>query len=339
VLQAVGHDAAVPTELDSLSTEFEHLNTRPALPRGAGFFYAHTMNRRTELITELASLSYGEPEAEGGEMDGDILVSYGGEVKALGNGKVGGYLVRYGTATETDREGDYFTPETDFAVSFPAPTPVYFHHGLEAKVGVKRLGQGTLTRDETGVWIEALLDLTQPEAKAAYLKVTRGEFGWSSGAAAHLVRPWKGSVRPRKIEHWPLGTDASLTSIPAEPRNVAVALKSLPLPATLDLSELSLCDGETLVSRTEALCVGASGLKAEYGRLREFALKEGRALSTARRTRIQSARDSLAALVAEFDGLLAETEPASTDADDLRRATDQLRTQMLRRSSRLTTGV
>jgi hypothetical protein len=91
----------------------------------------------------------------------------------------------------------------------------------------------------------------------------------------------------------------------------------------------SLFAGETLIARTEALCVGASGLKGEYGRLREFSVKEGRKLSNARRARVQTVRDSLGGLLAELDGLLTETEPAPRD--DAARETARLQTEFLRR--------
>ena len=59
-------------------------------------------------------------DKQGGADDGDMKalaqeIYFGGEVKALDdNGKVGGYLIRYGTDDDPDLTGDYFSKNTDF---------------------------------------------------------------------------------------------------------------------------------------------------------------------------------------------------------------------------------
>ena len=81
----------------------------------------------------------------------DALVFSGNAVKALGNGKVGGYLVLFGSADQTDLTGDYFTKATDFggAVS----SPVLWQHGMDPAVGITPVGAGPLkvwaVRDRT----------------------------------------------------------------------------------------------------------------------------------------------------------------------------------------------
>ena len=60
----------------------------------------------------------------------DELVYFGSAVKALGDGKVGGYLVRYSTKSDPDLTGDYFTAGTDYGVTDGASLPVYYQHGL-----------------------------------------------------------------------------------------------------------------------------------------------------------------------------------------------------------------
>lgn len=150
----------------------------------------------------------------------DVMVSYGGEVKALENGKIGGYLVRFSSADDPDLTGEYFTPETDFG-EFKS-SPVLYHHGMDVKMGRRRLGAGELRKDDVGVWIEAQLELRDEYERAVYEMALAGKLGWSSGTAGHLVEQ-KGN----QITAWPLGLDASLTPTPAEPRNGAIPLKSL----------------------------------------------------------------------------------------------------------------
>jgi len=158
----------------------------------------------------------------------DTLVSFGGEVKALGDGKVGGQLVRFTTMADLDLTGDFFAPETDYGSLMTAD--VYYNHGLDAKMGKRRIGSGKLTRDELGYWIEAQLNMRDDYEKAIYQMAADGKLGWSSGTAGHLVeRQTEG--KGNRILAWPLGLDASLTPTPAEPRNIAVPLKSL-MPVT-----------------------------------------------------------------------------------------------------------
>lgn len=152
------------------------------------------------------------------------LVWFGGEVKALGDGRVGGYLVRFSTAETPDLEGDYFDAATDFGDL--KTSPVYYQHGLDRSLKTRRLGQAQLKTDEFGVWAETQLEMRDEYERFIYDMAAAGKMGWSSGTASHLVeREQVGKAW--HIKHWPLGLDASLTPTPAEPRNAAVPLKSL----------------------------------------------------------------------------------------------------------------
>lgn len=155
---------------------------------------------------------------------GKTLVARGGAVKALGDGRLGGYLVLYGDREHTDLVGDYFAPDTDFGDH--DTSPVLYHHGADPDLGARKLSDGHLRRDRIGVWIETQLALRDEYERAIYALAERGKLGWSSGTAAHLVeRVPDGSAK--RITRWPLGLDASLTPTPAEPRTAAVPLKSL----------------------------------------------------------------------------------------------------------------
>lgn len=158
----------------------------------------------------------------------DTLVNYGGSVKSLPSGHVGGYLVRFSGPNDPDLTGDFFTKDTDFGFS-PGETlksAVYFNHRLPLKTRdgrqltiKQKIGNGTLTLDDTGVFIDAVLyNREQYEA-------TLSRMGWSSGTASHLVDR-EPSGKSMWVKSWQLGLDASITPTPAEPRNGAVPLKS-----------------------------------------------------------------------------------------------------------------
>jgi HK97 family phage major capsid protein len=162
-------------------------------------------------------------------MDDDTLVYGGDAVKALDDtGRVGGYLVRYGSADDVDLTGDYFDSTTDFDVEqWPYKSRIYYQHGLDAKMGHRKLGSGEMRQDDIGVWVEAQLALRDDYEKAIFELVKQGKMGWSSGTAGHLVEREQKSATAAHIQHWPLGLDASITPTPAEYRNSAVSLKSL----------------------------------------------------------------------------------------------------------------
>lgn len=166
----------------------------------------------------------------------ETVVSYGGEIKALGDGKVGGYLVRFSTDQDPDLEGDFFTADTDFGSH--EKTLTFYHHGLDLKMGRQVLDPAaTLKADEVGVWVEAQLGLRDEYERAIYALAEKGKLGWSSGTAAHLVER-EPMGKARWIKRWPLGLDASLTPTPAEPRNGVLTLKALPTtPLRLDQVE------------------------------------------------------------------------------------------------------
>jgi HK97 family phage major capsid protein len=153
------------------------------------------------------------------------LVTFGADVKALGGGKVGGYLVRYGDPKNVDLEGDFFTAGTDFGITEGALVPVYYQHGMDGALKNRRIGRGQAKFDAIGLWLEAQLEMRDEYEKMIYELAQAGKLGWSSGAAGHLVeREQMGKAY--HIKSWPIA-EGSLTPTPAEPRNSAVPLKSL----------------------------------------------------------------------------------------------------------------
>lgn len=158
----------------------------------------------------------------------DTLVYQGAQVKALGDGKVAGYLVRWSGPREPDLEGDFFTRETDLGVEDGNKLPIYYQHGFDGSLKHKKIGRGAVKYDDVGLWLEAQLDLRDEYERMIYKLAEDGKLGWSSGAAGHLVdREVVG--KSYYIKSWPIA-EASLTPQPAEPRNVAVPIKSLYAP-------------------------------------------------------------------------------------------------------------
>jgi len=80
--------------------------------------------------------------------------------------------------------------------------------------------------------MESQLALRDDYERAVYSLVEAGKMGLSSGTAPHLVEREPQANGSHKITRWPLGLDASITPIPAEPRTSVVALKTY-----LDMSE------------------------------------------------------------------------------------------------------
>jgi hypothetical protein len=158
----------------------------------------------------------------------DELINYGGGIKSLEDNKIGGYLVLFSDEKATDLAGDFFTKDTDFGFEDSMKTPVWFHHRkpLKTKDGVKtitvkeKIGEGTLTKDENGILIEAILYNRKQYEKAL------AAMGWSSGTSAHTTeREKKGKAS--YVKQWYLGHDASVTPMPAEPRTAVTSLKSI----------------------------------------------------------------------------------------------------------------
>lgn len=184
----------------------------------------------------------------------NILTMPGAEIKTLGAiktsagnfGKVGGTLCLYSTANDPDqtRARDFFSAKTDFDFVQGAKGPIYYHHGLDESVGIKRLGTATHELDSTGVIIpEGLISLDDPDGRKTYEGVESGELSWSSGTVSHLVRRTpvaaKSGEMSNHIDFWPIGLDASLTPLPAEPRAVAAAMKCLETALKMDINGMS----------------------------------------------------------------------------------------------------
>lgn len=193
--------------------------------------------------------------------DDDTLITFGSEVKALGDGRIGGYLVKFSTSHDPDLTGDYFTAQTDFGDA--AKSPVLYHHGLDTIIGKRVIGDAALKRDEVGIWAEAQMKMRDAYEKMIYQMAEAGKLGWSSGTAPHLVER-KASGNANEITRWPLGLDASLTPTPAEPRNAAVSLKSYQ-PTTLELLDAPQVEQENHDAQKAKTAEADQSIKSHEG--------------------------------------------------------------------------
>jgi hypothetical protein len=149
----------------------------------------------------------------------------GGAIKALGGGKVGGYLVLFTGPNSPDLQGEFFTKSTDFFIENGDKRPIFYRHGAHPVIKSRRLGSATLSIDDVGVFLEGELALRDNYEKGIYSLAEQGKLGWSSGSMGHLVTK-KPNGKSMEILTWAIG-EASLTPNPVEGRTTALPLKSL----------------------------------------------------------------------------------------------------------------
>lgn len=157
--------------------------------------------------------------------DTDALVYYGGAVKALGDGRVGGFGVLFTTAEDPDLQGDFFTKATDLELTGRESLRALWDHGLDPVLKRRTLGRAKYEVKEAGVWFETKLNESDEYEKAIYGLAKAGKLGWSTGSAPHLVErvPVKKAF---ELKSWPI-IEVSLTHMPVEPRTAATPLKSI----------------------------------------------------------------------------------------------------------------
>ena len=157
-------------------------------------------------------------------------------IKAVGEDRIGGYLVPFGNTIKKDLHDEYFSKNTDLILDFlPVPVwPILFHHGLDDEVGVKTLGKiDKLEKRANGWWAEGIIDKANKYRKQILKLIKLGILHWSSGTLPQMVQRSKAG----EILRWPL-VEGSLTPTPAEPRFTTVAMvKSAYKSAGIELPE------------------------------------------------------------------------------------------------------
>lgn len=148
------------------------------------------------------------------------IIDSNSPVKMVDEKTVAGYLVRFTNQDNPDLVGDFFTANTDFdLIEQPARRGVYYNHGLDAMLKNTRIGVGEIVQDDVGLWITAQLSIRDRYEEAVLQLLREGKLGWSSGTAPFLVEKMPFG-KAHFIKKWVIA-EASLTPIPAEPRNYA----------------------------------------------------------------------------------------------------------------------
>ena len=173
--------------------------------------------------TDVPTKSLSEEEG-----DNEVLIAFGGEIKALGekDGKGGfeGFLVRYSDSENPDLVGDFFTKSTELYVEDGAIIPVLYDHGLNATLKGRKIGRAKTEYKDAGLFIKGELDLRDDFEKAVYEDlVKKGKTGLSSGAASHMVRRKKSDKKGvHEILSWGVA-EASITPAHTELENTVEA--------------------------------------------------------------------------------------------------------------------
>lgn len=238
------------------------------------------------------------------------LITFGSEIKALGGGKVGGYLIRFSTPEDPDLTGDFFTKGTQ--IEYGDNMPVYYHHGMDKIIKRRVLGRANITPDDVGLWTEAQLNLRDEYEKEIYKLVESGKLGYSSGALSHLVDR-EPAGKAMFIKSWTVG-EVSLTPTPAEPRNSVVSLKSLVTPdeAALpidgdDVPTQPIQTGETKMEDIDVKALIDAALKERE----ETEAKKAAELKALEDARAEGAKKAIEEL--EKSGSLRKSHYHSTD--------------------------
>jgi len=167
-----------------------------------------------------------------------ILKSFSGNsLKALPNGKIGGYLVLFGDPENCDLDGQYFTKSTYFGHNNGNGAECIFNHtrpvdtqGYDKRTAsaLKSLSTRFMANplethiDDIGLWAEIVADMSDEYEKAIYRLAEQGKLKFSAGSAPHLVKTAPdGFIKSFVI------TEGSLTPWPMEYRMLQHKVKPL----------------------------------------------------------------------------------------------------------------
>jgi len=156
-----------------------------------------------ELIENNDLLIYRDPKAS---------------IKSVGDNKLEGYAVIFTDKDDPDLTGEYFTAECDFNLDVNSKSALYYDHGQNSTVGLKKIGTVEFTKDEAGIFFKAELEKAKEYKEfvdGIMDMAKKGFMGNSSATASHLVDKTK-TGKSTRINTWPL-IELSLTPTPAEP--------------------------------------------------------------------------------------------------------------------------
>jgi len=122
-------------------------------------------------------------------------------IKALDNWELDVLGIPYGSPSDKDADGEYFTSETNLHSDKFGLPPVIYAHGLKSE-HPEYIGKVISHEDRSdGRWYRVILDNTKAAAKIIWEAAQKGMAFGSTGAVAHLVR----KARDGRILEWPIG--------------------------------------------------------------------------------------------------------------------------------------
>lgn len=141
-------------------------------------------------------------------------------VKALGDSRVGGYGIIWGSAEEPDVYGEWFTAQTEeMTAIFKAvgKLPYLYHHAMDENLRGIPIGTiDAMKQDEVGLWYEAQIEMSNAYREAFFDLTRKKRLGSSSGTL-----PGARSVsKTGEIVRWPV-VEISATPTPADLRHLS----------------------------------------------------------------------------------------------------------------------
>ncbi len=211
-------------------------------------------DNHADAVAYLRALEMAMEKEGGKSANTEELVVFGAEIKALGEGKIGGVLIRRTDANSPDLTGDFFSKDSD--IRCPGELDVYYNHGLDSTLKKRVIGRAKISQQENGdLWAETQLAMRDEYEKAIYMMAESGKLGYSSGAISHLVEREPAGKGIWIIKTWAVG-ELSLTPTPAEYRNTVHTLKSLFPP------DAALPDADVNQKYTEIKTMDENEIKA-----------------------------------------------------------------------------
>lgn len=231
----------------------------------------------------------------------ESLIAFGGAVKALPDGRLGGNLITYGSPSERDVQGEYFTADTDYLIP-PPILPTIYYHGWTKALGNKSIGRAELSRVESGFAVTTTLreDLDPRRRDDILRDAHDGKLGWSSGSANHLVNV-SGDGR---ILQWPI-VEASINPIrfTTDRRN-----RVLPMKAVRATAEGIEIDEDEAIAWPKTI--------PQLMTFLDRAKKAGRVLSGANWEMLSRLHADITACGAALGSFLQQTAPAPGAPDE-----------------------
>jgi len=136
-------------------------------------------------------------------------------VKALGQDRVGEYLVLWGSPDQKDLDLEYFTNKTEeLTAIFNAvgKVPILYHHAMDNDVKTAVVGLlDIMQADDVGLWVEGQLERANKYRQAISKLLSEQALYWSSGTLPGARK----TAPDGYIERWPI-VEASMTPTPAE---------------------------------------------------------------------------------------------------------------------------